>query len=377
MLRLLWTALIVAFVAPVVFSQAPATPQPDVPPLADLRLPPGFSISLFASGLQGARHMVVSPEGVLLVARRRTNEVVALPDANKDGVAEPEVLLGGLTNAHSLAFKDGYLYIATTPAVMRVKWAKGRPVGEPELFGELPNSTPSLHVSRTIRVGRDGRLYVTIGSSCNVCVEPDARRTTMQVFAKDSAKLEPFAIGLRNAIGFDWDPATGRLWATDAGQDGAGSGFPPDELNLVEGGKHYGYPFFVGDNLVNDVPELKGIQPAVTAKDAVPPALALPPHSTGIDLRFYTGTQFPAAYRGAMFVTLHGSSTIPERIGYKVVRVVMKDGRPAALEDFVTGWVKDGAVTGRPAGLMTGPDGALYISDDNRGFVYRVSYSAK
>jgi glucose/arabinose dehydrogenase len=370
--------LFVAAVCSSASSQTPAaSPSPAVPPLADLQLPPGFRISLFASGLQGARHMTVSPEGVLLVARRRTNEVVALPDKNKDGVAEPEVILTGLTNAHSLAFKDGYLYIATTPAVMRVKWANGGAVGQPESFAELPTSTPALHVSRTIHVGRDGRLYVSIGSSCNVCVEPDARRTTIQVFAKDSARLEPFAIGLRNAIGFDWDPATGRMWATDAGQDGAGSGFPPDELNLVEAGKHYGYPFFVGDNLVNDVPDLKGVAPTVTAKDAVPPALALPPHATGIDLRFYTGSQFPAAYRGAMFVTLHGSSTIPEKIGYKVVRVVMKDGRPVSLEDFVTGWVKDGVVSGRPAGLMTGADGALYLSDDNRGFIYRVTYAAK
>ena len=359
-------------------SQTPApTPSPDVPPLADLHLPPGFSISLFASGLQGARHMAVSPEGVLLVARRRTSEVVGLPDKNKDGVAEPDVILSGLTNAHSLAFKDGYLYIATTPAIMRVKWADGRPSGQPEMFAELPSSTPALHVSRTIRVGPDGRLYVSIGSSCNVCVEPDARRTTIQVVAKNGATLAPFAIGLRNAIGFDWDPATGRMWSTDAGQDGAGSGFPPDELDLVEAGKHYGYPFFVGNNLANDVAELKGITPAVTAKDAVPPALELPPHATGIDLRFYTGTQFPAAYRGAMFVTLHGSSTIPEKIGYKVVRVVMKNGRPASLEDFITGWVKDGVVSGRPAGLMTGADGALYISDDNRGFVYRVTYSSR
>jgi glucose/arabinose dehydrogenase len=357
-------------------SQTPAAPQaPEPAPLADLRLPPGFTIAVFAANLQGARHMTVSPEGVLLVARRRTSEVIALPDKDKDGVAEPEVILSGLTNAHSLAFKDGYLYVATTPAIMRVRWAGGRPSGEPEIFGELPSSTPSVHTSRTIRLGKDGRLYVSIGSSCNVCVEPDARRTTIQVF--EGSRLEPFAIGLRNAIGFDWDPGTGRMWATDAGQDGAGSEFPPDEINLVEAGRHYGYPFFVGNNLVNDIAELKGIPPAVTARDAVPPALALPPHTTGIDLRFYSGTQFPAPYRNSMFVTLHGSSTIPEKVGYKIVRVVMKDGRPSGLEDFVTGWLKERAVSGRPAGLMTGADGALYVSDDNRGFVYRISYGGK
>ena len=374
-IRLL-VVLFVVLAASAGLGQEGAAPQaPEPAPLADLRLPPGFTIAVFAANLQGARHMTVSPEGVLLVARRRTSEVIALPDKDKDGVAEPEVILSGLTNAHSLAFKDGFLYVATTPAIMRVRWAGGRPGGEPEVFAELPSSTPSVHTSRTIRLGRDGRLYVSIGSSCNVCVEPDARRTTIQVFA--GSRLEPFAIGLRNAIGFDWDPGTGRMWATDAGQDGAGSEFPPDEINLVEAGKHYGYPFFVGNNLVNDIAELKGIPPAVTARDAVPPALALPPHATGIDLRFHSGTQFPVAYRNAMFVTLHGSSTIPEKVGYKIVRVVMKDGRPSELEDFVTGWLKKGAVSGRPAGLMTGADGALYVSDDNRGFVYRISYSGK
>ena len=332
---------------------------------------------MFASDLPGARLMTVSPEGVLIVARRRTSEVVALPDQNKDGVAEPSVILSGLTNAHSVAFKDGYLYIATTPAVMRVRWTDGKPVGTPEIFGELPNSTPSLHTSRSIGVGRDGRLYVSIGSSCNVCVEDDKRRTTIQVFGGDGSHLEPYAVGLRNAIGFDWDPQTGRMWSTDAGQDGGGSEFPPDEINLIEAGRHYGYPFFVGRNQPNPVPELKDVPLAVTADAAVPPALALPAHVTGIDLRFYRGTQFPASYRNALFLSLHGATTIPEKVGYKVVRVVMKDGMPVGLEDFITGWVKDGVVLGRPAGLATGADGALYVSDDNKGFIYRITYGGK
>ena len=321
--------------------------------------------------------MTVSPEGVLLVARRRTHEVVALPDHDRDGVAEPTVILRGLTNAHSLAFKSGFLYIATTPAVMRVRWENGAPAGNPETFGQLPNSTPSLHTSRTIGFGKDGRLYVSIGSSCNICVEEDPRRTTIQVVSADGSNSTPYAVGLRNAIGFDWDPRTGRLWAGDTGQDGSGASFPPDEINLVEAGKHYGYPFYVGHNLPNDVPELKDARPTITAKEAVPPAFALPAHVTGIDLRFYTGTQFPARYRNALFLALHGSTTIPEKVGYKVVRVVIKDGRPVELEDFVTGWLKAGIVSGRPAGLATGADGALYVSDDNKGFIYRITYGKK
>ena len=350
--------------------QPPAAP---VAPLADLVVPSGFRISVFASGLVGARLMTVSPEGVLLVARRRTHEVVALPDRNKDGIAEPEVILTGQTNAHSLAFHGGYLYVATTPAVMRVRWTNGAPDGTPSVFADLPTSTPAVHTSRTINFGPDGRLYVSIGSSCDVCTEGDPRRTTIQAYDAEG-KGRPFATGLRNANGFDFDPTTGRLWAGDNGQDGLGPDFPPDEINLVEDGKHYGFPFFIGNNRPNPIPVTERVPASLKA---VAPALELPAHVASTDLRFYTGTQFPAAYRNAMFLAMHGSTAIPAKVGYKVIRVRMKDGRPEGFEDFVSGWVTDGVVSGRPAGLATGADGALYISDDNKGFIYRVGYGAR
>jgi glucose/arabinose dehydrogenase len=179
---------------------------------------------------------------------------------------------------------------------------------------------------------------------------------------------------LRNANGFDWDPATGRLWAGDNGQDGLGPDDPPDEINLIEDGKHYGFPFFIGSNRPNPTPVT---EKAPASLSAVAPALELPAHVAATDLRFYTGAQFPAAYRNAMFLAMHGSTTIPAKVGYKVVRVRMKDGRPEGIEDFVTGWLKSDAVSGRPAGLATGADGALYVSDDNKGFIYRISYGAR
>src|SRR5258707_1420948 len=242
-----FATLCIAVIATTGHGQAPAqtVAQP-----AELTVPSGFKVSVFASDLNGARLMTVSPEGVLLVARRPRNEVVALPDKNNDGKAEPEVILSNLPNAHSLAFKDGYLYIATTPAVMRVKWANGRPVGDPEKFADLPSSTPSVHVSRTINVGPDGRLYVAIGSSCNVCVESDPRRTTIQVISADGS-IQPYARGLHNAIGFDWDPQTGRMWADETGQDNLGDDFPPDEIDQIEAGKHYGFPVFIARNQSN------------------------------------------------------------------------------------------------------------------------------
>ena len=365
-------AAILVSVLPAIMGQGqpPAAP---VAPLTDLVVPPGFKISVFASGLIGARLMTVSPEGVLLVARRRTHEVVALPDKNKDGIAEPEVILTGQTNAHSLAFRGGYLYIATTPAVMRVRWTNGAPDGTPSVFVDLPTSTPAVHTSRTLNFGPDGRLYVSIGSSCDVCTEGDPRRTTIQVYDADG-KGRPFATGLRNANGFDFDPATGRLWAGDNGQDGLGPDFPPDEINLVEEGRHYGFPFFIGNNRPNPTPVTESVPASLSP---VAPALELPAHVASTDVRFYTGTQFPSAYRNAMFLAMHGSTAIPAKVGYKVIRVRMKGGRPDGFDDFVTGWVKDGVVSGRPAGLATGADGALYISDDNKGFIYRISYGAR
>ena len=273
---------------------APAAPSPPARP-ATLTVPAGFSVSVFASGLQGARLMAVSPEGTLIVAKRA--EVVALPDANHDGVAEPQVLLSGMTYAHSLAFKDGYLYIGTTPAVMRAKWAQGGLAGPLEKFVDLPSSTPAMHTSRSIAFGPDGRLYVGIGSSCNVCVEGDPRRTTIQVFDAAGGAGRTFAAGLHNPVGFDWDPATGRMWTADTGQEQLGDDMPPDEINLLEEGKHYGFPFYYGPNIASAVPELKDAPRTLAAGDVIAPALDLPAHASPLGITFYRGSQFPAPYR--------------------------------------------------------------------------------
>ena len=365
---------VLAVGTPVLARQTPAPPVPPaVDPTPDLRVPAGFRIAVFASGLTGARHLAVSPEGTLIVARRA--EIVALPDRDRDGHAEPEVLLSGLTYAHSVAFANGYLYFTTTPALMRVRWVDGRPSGTPERLAELPTSTPSLHTSRSLVIGRDGRLYVSIGSSCNVCVEPDARRTTIQVFDADGSNGHTFASGLRNAVGMVWHPETGKLWTTDIGQDQLSDDLPPDEIDVVEEGKHYGFPYFYGRGVPNPAAEVRDVTRPVTAEQAVPPVAELPAHTTPLGMTFYTGTQFPAAYRHALFVSMKGSTTRSEKVGYKLVRVLLKDGRPAGVEDFATGWLKDGAVSGRPVGLATGADGALYVADDNKGFIYRISYA--
>ncbi|HKX28610.1 MAG TPA: PQQ-dependent sugar dehydrogenase [Blastocatellia bacterium] len=356
-------------------SQAPSPQAPPQP--AVLNGPEGFKISVFASEIAGARLMAVSPDGVLYVTRQLKGDVVALPDRNRDGQADSvEIIASGLTRPHSLAFHQGYLYLATNPAILRMKYSGGKPQGEPEKVVDLPVSQTS-HWTRTVGFGRDGKMYVSIGSSCNSCEEDDARRTTIMQYQADGSGGRAFAKGLRNAIGFDWDPQTGALWAVDMAQDKLGEEKPPDEINRIEDGKHYGWPYFVANNEPN--PDLKDPKSSLKAEQAVPPAFELQPHSSPIDLTFYRGQQFPAPYRNAMFVSLHGSSPTArkEKIGYKVVRMVVKDGRLTGAEDFITGWLKDGQVLGRPAGLITGADGALYISDDNKGFIYRVTYEKK
>ena len=357
-------------------AQNQAAPQAPAVPV-ELKVPAGFQASVFASGIAGGRLMAVAPDGTLYVAKQGAGEVVALPDKNKDGKADEVIVVAkGLTRPHSLAFHKGYLYIATNPAVMRMKYNAGKVEGTPEKFIDLPVST-TAHWTRTILWGKDNRLYVSIGSSCNVCEDADARRTAIMVYNEDGSGGKPFAKGLRNAIGIDFDPKSNVLWSTDMGQDGLGEEMPPDEINRIDAGKNFGFPYFVGKNIPNaGLKEAKGSLPA---SDATPPAFELPAHSSPIDLRFYTGKKFPAAYRGAMFVSIHGSSPTgrKEKIGYKVARIIFKDGNPIGTEDFATGWLNNSQVSGRPAGLITGADGALYISDDNKGFIYRVSYGKK
>jgi glucose/arabinose dehydrogenase len=369
------TACLICIAFLSVQAQNPAPQSPPTP--ADLKVPEGFKISVFASDVTGGRLMAVAPDGVLFVARQGKGDVVALPDRDKDGKADKmEIVAGNLVRPHSLAFHKGFLYIATNPTVLRMKYANGKVEGELLKVVDLPITTAG-HWTRTIGFSKDGKLFVAIGSSCNSCEEEDARRTTIMVYNADGTGGRPFAKGLRNALGFDWDPKTGALWADDMGQDKLGEELPPDEINLIEDGKHYGFPYFVGNNIPNtDIPNAKG---SLKDSEATPPAFALQAHSSPIDLRFYTGKKFPTAYRGAMFVSLHGSSPTSrkERIPGTVARVVFKDGKPVGVEDFVTGWMKDGQVLGRPAGLITGADGALYVSDDNKGFIYRVTYEGK
>ncbi|MNX61856.1 Soluble aldose sugar dehydrogenase YliI precursor [compost metagenome] len=346
-------------------SGAKADPLPH--PLA---VPKGFAIAPFIEGLPGLRFMAVSPAGDLTVSRPSKGEILVLPDRNRDGRADRVVVFAsGLDRPHGLAWRDGALYVAETGAILKLEDTNGD--GKADRKQVLSRDLPAggMHWTRTLGFGPDGGLYVAAGSDCNVCIEKDERRATIMRFEPDGSRRRIFAKGLRNAVGFVWHPETKALWATDNGRDWLGNDQPPDELNLVKEGAHYGWPYCWGDR--HPDPDLG--DPALCAK-TVPPALAFQAHSAALGLAFYTGAQFPADYRGDAFVAFHGSWNRQPPTGYKVVRVRFRGGKPVSYEDFATGWLRGGEAWGRPVDVLQAPDGSLMVSDDAGGRIYRVTY---
>ncbi len=339
-----------------------------------LRVPDGFSINLYADDLPGARMLRFTPTGDLLVSLPPSGHVVLLErDANGDGRPDGRrVLLDGLELPHGLDLHDGWLYVAETGAIARVRFdAATRAVqGEPErVVTDLP--TGGRHWTRTLGFGPEGWMYVSIGSSCNVCEEADRRRAAIVRYRPDGSGEEIYATGLRNSVGFAWRPRTGELFATDNGRDLLGDDFPPCELNLISQGAFYGWPYANGDN-VPDPDFAAGNEARI--RTAVPPAHGFRAHNAPLGMAFVRGDRVPPEYRGAALVALHGSWNRTHKDGYKVVSLHW--GRDGRIEerDFAVGFELDEDVIGRPVDVTEGPDGAFYVSDDYAGSVYRIAY---
>jgi len=228
------------------------------------------------------------------------------------------------------------------------------------------------HWTRTVVFGPDGRMYVSVGSSCNVCRESDRRRAAILRYAADGSGEEVFASGLRNAVGLAFRPGTGVLWATVNERDWRGDDVPPDYVTEVKEGTFHGWPdcMVVGGRAVPDDRFARGAR----CDRVTPPTVEIQAHSAPIGLAFYTGTQFPAEYRDSLFVAFRGSWNRAVATGYKVVRIRFRDGRPAGVEDFATGWLDGASSWGRPVDLIVGRDGALYLSDQGAGRIYRIHY---
>lgn len=331
-----------------------------------LTVPRGFRVGVFAEDLDNVRFMAAGPDGAIYASLRRPGKVVRLTDTDGDGRAEaPTVVIEGLRGPHGLAFRGDTLYIAEEHRVIRLV-PPGRRV-EVVVDG-LP--TGGNHFTRTI-LFRDDHLYVSIGSSCNLCRESDPRRAAVVRYDLDGSGETPFATGLRNSVGLALEPATGAIWATNNDRDRLGDDTPPDRVNILRQGGWYGWP----DCYLPNTPNPEYADSVARCANAIGPAVTLPAHAAPLGLAFYTGTQFPAEYRGDLFVALHGSWDRSVPVGYKVVRVPVKDGKPAGpWTDFVSGWQVGRSWWGRPVDPVVAPDGSLLISDDAGGKIFRVWY---
>ena len=342
-------------------------------PLDTIKLPPGFRIDLYAHPVPGARSMALGPGGTLFVGTRDEGNVYAVVDADKDGRADEVLTLArGLRMPNGVAVRDGALYVAEINRILRYDGIEARLKSPPApvvVKGDLPRD--GAHGWKFIAFGPDGLLYVPIGAPCNICDrgDPYASITRMK---PDGSGFEIVARGVRNTVGFDWHPGTHQLWFTDNGRDMMGDEVPPDELDRADrSGLHFGFPYCHGGDVPD--PEFGRGRPC---SEFVAPARKLGPHVAAIGMRFYTGAMFPAEYRGQIFIAEHGSWNRSHKIGYRVMLVRLKGDQAVSYEPFAEGWLRGESEWGRPADVLVMPDGALLVSDDAAGAIYRISYQA-
>ena len=342
------------------------SPQPAAGQEHPLRLPPGFKIAVFAQNLEGVRFLALGPGNAVYASQPGSGVIVKLTDANHDGVAEsPVTVATGLKGPFGIAFRGDTMYVADVGTVKRFRPG----ASEGETIARIPGG--GGHSTRTILFGPDDKMYVAAGSSCNLCDERDSMRAAVTQFNPDGSGGRMFAKGLRNTVGMAFNPTTGELWGGNNDRDNLGDDVPAEHVNIIKHGRNYGWPQCYLPGKAN--PEYG----AADCTQVEPPAITVQAHSAPLGFAFYTGTQFPREYRGAAFMTLHGSWNRSVPTGAKVVRVeVDSSGRRASgVEDFIVGWQRpDGSRWGRPVGLLVLPDGSLLVSDDMGGKIWRVSY---
>lgn len=333
-----------------------------------LSVPKGWSVSVFASGLPGASFFGISrPDGVLFLSLSKEGRVVALPDRDRNGVADRVVtVLSGLDYPHGLAWNGEWLYVAETTRIMRYRDLNKD--YQPDLIQGVVTNLPAggNHISRTIAFGPDDRLYVSVGSSCNVCVD-DGRRAAILRYTKDGEKEEIYASGLRNSVGLAFNPESGELYATDNGRDFLGDNEPPDEVNIIKEGGNYGWPACFGDKRPDL--DLKPGEGYCNGTEA--PYAKLQAHSAPLGLAFIGGSGIPSDYKGSLLVAMHGSWNRSVPTGYKIARVRKAPTGELVTDDFASGWLQGSDAWGRPVDVIQDTDGAIYVSDDRAGAVYR------
>jgi glucose/arabinose dehydrogenase len=339
-------------------------------PLEKIKLPQGFSISIYATGVRNARQMAVSPNGTLFVGSKEAGNVYAVVDRNKDNRADEVITIAdGLNQPSGVTFRDGSLYVAEISRITRFDNIESKLKNHPApvvVTDRLP--TEQHHGWKFIAFGPDGLLYVPVGAPCNIC-RPDAHHGLIARMNADGSNMETFATGIRNSVGFDWHPVTKELWFTDNGRDEMGDDIPPDELNRApQKGMNFGFP----DCHAGNIPDPHfGKEPC---SHFTAPAKNLTPHGAAIGMRFYTGSMFPLEYRNQIFIAEHGSWNRSTPIGYRVMVARLEGNNVVKYEPFAEGWLQGAHAWGRPADVLVMPDGALLVSDDQAGAIYRISY---
>jgi len=361
-------------------------PPEDITELEDvkknlgLQLPEGFTISIFAKGLGKPRVMEYDPLGNLLVSIPKEGRVVALPDGDYNGVADKIVtVIEGLNRPHGLVTRCGResceFYIAESDQVAAYAYdQKNLKATHKRKIVDLPDG--GNHFTRTILFTpppQDGRMLISVGSSCNVCNEKDWRRAKVLSVYADGSDFGIFASGLRNAVFMTIRPETRQIWATEMGRDLLGDDLPPDEINIVKEGANYGWPSCYGER-IHDANFDTRQYIRNPCEDTEPSLIQIPAHSSPLGLVFIDGS-WGEEYEGDLFVAYHGSWNRSVPTGYKIVRFKQVAGEILKTgEDFVTGWLtEEGRAIGRPVDIKVGPDGAMYISDDKAGVIYRVT----
>jgi glucose/arabinose dehydrogenase len=390
----------------------PALAQPNQDPLTSfIKVPPGFVVSVYAKGLECPRQMALSPNGTLFVGTKinRNGKVYAITDKNKDGIGDQIVTIAdNLKCPNGVAFHNGALYVAEINRILRYDNIESKLSQLSKLDTSTRLAPPTVvnsafpseghHGWKYIRFGPDEKLYVPVGAPCNVC-EPEKKIfATIMRMNKDGSNLELFASGIRNTVGFDFHPQTRQLWFTDNGRDMLGDDLPPDELNCAtKVGLNFGFPYRYGANLPDPIFGNK----VTTNKNFTPPAMLLGPHVAALGMRFYNGKQFPSQYQGNIFIAEHGSWNRSRKTGCRVSRIVLdskandtkdkskgaKSGTDyssrekfsrARYETFAEGWLNQAKqeYAGRPVDILVTHDGALLVSDDTAGVIYRISYKS-
>lgn len=344
------------------------------PAVEKLSVPPGFVITKAAENLGNARMIAVGSDGSIYVTRRDQGDVLLLKDAG-NGELLPPVRAASRSGVHGLALHEGSAYLATAHEIFRGDILPDGTFGPLEmLIHDLPDA--GQHNTRTVQIGPDGMMYISVGSTCNECAEPNPENATILRATLDGKQRSIWASGLRDTIGWGWHPQTGELWGMDHGIDWLGDGIPPEELNHIVRGNRYGWPYIWGDNQINprlDPPE--GLTKEEWKKTSTPLVLGYTSHAAPMQMSFYDGAQFPLEYRGDAFVSMRGSWNRKPAAGYEVVRVHFNQGEAQSIEPFVTGFLAPEGEYGRPCGNAVALDGSLLFTDDRNGVLYRVSYT--